>query len=53
MGRNAQEVVRVFACTTQFTPNLSRIRYALVANPMKKALITMGDDFGQMKDTFR
>lgn len=53
MGFNAKEVVRVFACTTHLSYNLSRMKYTAVSTPFKKALFDMRPEVSQVKDTIR
>ncbi|KAM3960286.1 ubiquitin protein ligase sneaky [Aphomia sociella] len=53
MGLNAKEVVRVFACSTQLSYNLSSAKYSIVSKPFKKAMIGMRSDVEKMKDSIR
>ncbi|CAH2042147.1 unnamed protein product, partial [Iphiclides podalirius] len=52
MGYNAKEVVRVFACSTQLSYNLSEARYKLLAKPIKNAILRSRSEFNVLKDTF-
>ncbi|XP_068620626.1 protein sneaky-like [Battus philenor] len=53
MGYNAKEVVRVFACSTQLSYNLSEIRYKLMAKPIKRAIIESKSQIDVFKNTIR
>ncbi|XP_059059041.1 protein sneaky-like [Achroia grisella] len=53
MGLNAKEVVRVFACSTQLSYNLSRTKHALISKPLRNAMIDLQSDINQMKDAIR
>lgn len=53
MGLNAKEVVRVFACSTQLSHNLSIAKRALMAEPIIKAMVGLKDEIGPVKDAFR
>ncbi|XP_063830958.1 protein sneaky-like [Ostrinia nubilalis] len=53
MGLNAKEVVRVFACSTQLSYNLSKTRYSLTSAPFKKAIFDLRTEVSQIKDTIR
>ncbi|KAL0870021.1 hypothetical protein ABMA27_006197 [Loxostege sticticalis] len=53
MGLNAKEVVRVFACSTQLSYNLSKIRYSLTSAPFKRAIFDLRAEVSQIKDTIR
>ncbi|KAF9424709.1 hypothetical protein HW555_000010 [Spodoptera exigua] len=53
MGLNAREVVRVFACSTQLSFNLSKQRYNLMLEPIKKTALSLQHEMDQMKNAFR
>ncbi|XP_021181173.3 protein sneaky [Helicoverpa armigera] len=53
MGLNAREVVRVFACSTQLSFNLTKERYSVMAGPFKKTAVSLERDMNQMKDALR
>jgi E3 ubiquitin-protein ligase DCST1 len=53
MGMNAKEVVRVFACSTELSQNLSDARYAAVGEPYQKALSGLKAEMNQVKDTIK
>lgn len=50
---NGKEVVRVFACTTHLTFNLTRTRFELMFKPFAEALHNMKTDANEIKDTIR
>ncbi|XP_055371591.1 protein sneaky [Condylostylus longicornis] len=51
MVLNTKEVVRVFACATILTYNLTKTRFDLMTKPFTKAVILMKDDMHQIKDS--
>lgn len=53
MGYNAEEVVRVFACSTELSYNLSEARYKLLAAPIKNAIIGSRSELNVLKNAFR
>ncbi|XP_045502198.1 protein sneaky-like, partial [Colias croceus] len=53
MALNAKEVVRVFACSTQLSFNLTKLRYSFIATPVRRALISMKTEIGEFKGTLR
>ncbi|XP_064073870.1 protein sneaky [Vanessa tameamea] len=53
MGLNAKEVVRVFACTTQLSYNLSKHIYAQSYHPLNKALLDFTNEIVQIKENIR
>lgn len=53
MGSNAREVVRVFACSTQLSYNLSMERYALMLGALRKAALGVGAEVEDFKNVFR
>ncbi|CAH1640153.1 unnamed protein product [Spodoptera littoralis] len=53
MGLNAREVVRVFACSTQLSFNLSKERYNLMLEPIKKTALSLQHEMDQMKNALR
>ncbi|GBP35587.1 E3 ubiquitin-protein ligase DCST1 [Eumeta japonica] len=53
MGMNAREVVRVFACSTRLAYNVSRARYALMAEPFRKAVFGIDTEIAEVEDAFR
>lgn len=53
MGLNAKEVVRVYACSTQLSYNLSKTRYSLMSAPFKRAIFDLRTEVSQIKDTIR
>ncbi|RZC37622.1 DC STAMP domain containing protein, partial [Asbolus verrucosus] len=50
---NGKEVVRVFACTTSLTFNLTKTRFELMFKPFSDALFGMKADVNEVKDTMR
>lgn len=50
---NGKEVVRVFACTTTLTYNLTKARFELMFKPFTQALFGMKADVTEVKDTLR
>jgi hypothetical protein len=50
---NGKEVVRVFACTTSLTFNLTKTRFELMFKPFSEALFGMKADVNEVKDTMR
>lgn len=50
---NGKEVVRVFACTTQLTFNLTKTRFELMFKPFAQAIHSMKTDAEEIKDTIR
>ncbi|XP_075981624.1 ubiquitin protein ligase sneaky [Anticarsia gemmatalis] len=50
MGKNAREVVRVFACSTQLSYNLSKDQHSLMAEPLKKTALSLRNEMDQIKD---
>ncbi|EFA10523.1 protein sneaky [Tribolium castaneum] len=50
---NGREVVRVFACTTSLTFNLTKTRFELMFKPFSDALFGMKADVNEVKDTMR
>lgn len=50
---NGKEVVRVFACTTSLTFNLTKARFELMFKPFTQALFGMKADVTEVKDTIR
>ncbi|KAJ3643166.1 hypothetical protein Zmor_025892 [Zophobas morio] len=50
---NGREVVRVFACTTSLTFNLTKTRFELMFKPFSDALFGMKTDVNEVKDTMR
>lgn len=50
---NGKEVVRVFACTTTLTYNLTKARFELMFKPFADALLGMKADVTEIKDTLR
>ncbi|XP_045777917.1 protein sneaky isoform X1 [Maniola jurtina] len=53
MGLNAKEVVRVFACSTQLSYNLTKIKYARMYKPLNKALLSLRKEVDGIKDAIR
>ncbi|XP_050352207.1 protein sneaky [Nymphalis io] len=53
MGLNAKEVVRVFACTTHLSYNLSKLMYAQNCIPLNKALLDFTQDLVLIKENIR
>ncbi|CAG4987024.1 unnamed protein product [Colias eurytheme] len=53
MALNAKEVVRVFACSTQLSFNLTKLRYSFIATPVRRALLSMKTEIGEFKGTLR
>ncbi|XP_046970372.1 protein sneaky [Vanessa cardui] len=53
MGLNAKEVVRVFACTTELSYNLSKHIYAQSYLPLNKALLDFTNEIVQIKENIR
>lgn len=53
MGLNAREVVRVFACSTQLSFNLSKENYDLMAEPFRKTALSLQSEMDLVKDTLR
>ncbi|XP_053614954.1 protein sneaky-like [Plodia interpunctella] len=49
MCKNAREVVRVFACTTRLSYNLSQTKHSLLAKPVRRSLANMTTDVDHMK----
>nr|XP_018899691.1 PREDICTED: DC-STAMP domain-containing protein 1 [Bemisia tabaci] len=48
---NSREVVRVFACSTELTYNLTKTRFSLMFKPFKTAISQMRADTTGVKDT--
>ncbi|CAB3229036.1 unnamed protein product [Arctia plantaginis] len=53
MGINAREVVRVFACSTQLSYNLSKEEHTLIAEPFRKTALGVHREMDQIKETLR
>ncbi|KAJ8717106.1 hypothetical protein PYW08_005505 [Mythimna loreyi] len=53
MGLNAREVVRVYACSTQLSFNLSKQRYEVLVEPLKRTALGLQTEMDQMKDALR
>lgn len=53
LTNNGKEVVRVFACTTTLTYNLTKARFELMFKPFTQALFGMKADVTEVKDTLR
>lgn len=53
MSNNGKEVVRVFACTTSLTFNLTKTRFELMFKPFAEALLGMKTEVNEVKDTLR
>lgn len=53
LTNNGKEVVRVFACTTTLTYNLTKARFELMFKPFTQALFGMKADVTEVKDTIR
>lgn len=53
LTNNGKEVVRVFACTTQLTFNLTKTRFELMFKPFAQAIYGMKTDADEIKDTIR
>uniref|UniRef100_A0A2A4JYT5 Uncharacterized protein n=1 Tax=Heliothis virescens TaxID=7102 RepID=A0A2A4JYT5_HELVI len=53
MGLNAREVVRVFACSTQLSFNLSKERYDVLAVPFRTTALSFEPEMNRMKDALR
>lgn len=53
MGRNAREIVRVFACSTQLSSNLSIEKHALMLGPLRKAALGASAEVEDLKNVFR
>lgn len=53
LTNNGKEVVRVFACTTSLTFNLTKTRFELMFKPFTQALFGMKADVNEIKDTVR
>ncbi|CAH4030337.1 unnamed protein product [Pieris brassicae] len=53
MAFNAKEVVRVFACSTQLSCNITRLKYNFIANPFRRALLAMNPETDEFKGTLR
>lgn len=51
LADNGQEVVRVFACTTALTYNMTKTRYELMFKPFSDALFGMHADTGDLKES--
>ncbi|XP_063366988.1 protein sneaky [Cydia amplana] len=51
MSLNAREVVRVFACSNELAHNLSGVRDALIARPLRQTVEGMEDEIKQAADT--
>ncbi|EDV97933.1 protein sneaky [Drosophila grimshawi] len=51
--RNAGEVARVFACTTELTYNLTKTRFDLMARPFTNTLQYMADDLIEIQGNFK
>ncbi|XP_063540764.1 protein sneaky-like [Cydia strobilella] len=51
MSLNAREVVRVFACSNELAHNLSGVRDALIARPLRQTVEGMDDEIKQAADT--
>ncbi|EDW19019.2 uncharacterized protein Dmoj_GI11761 [Drosophila mojavensis] len=51
--QNAQEVARVFSCTTLLTYNLTKTRFDLMAKPFTNTLQTMREDLDEIQVNFR
>ncbi|KAJ0174261.1 hypothetical protein K1T71_010407 [Dendrolimus kikuchii] len=53
MSLNAKEVVRVFACSTRLSYNLSHSKYILTSGPLKRTVLSLRTEVERTKDTFR
>ncbi|XP_026320810.1 E3 ubiquitin-protein ligase DCST1 [Hyposmocoma kahamanoa] len=53
MCLNAREVVRVFACSTQLSANLTKSKYYMLSEPFKQAIVDLDVDILELVDTFR
>nr|CAI5826874.1 unnamed protein product [Callosobruchus analis] len=53
LGNNGKEVVRVFACTTSLTFNLTKTRFELMFKPFTQAIFGMKTGVEEIKDTVR
>lgn len=53
LTNNGKEVVRVFACSTSLTFNLTKTRFELMFKPFAQALFGMKADLTEVKDTLR
>ncbi|XP_068084359.1 protein sneaky [Anabrus simplex] len=48
---NCREVVRVFACASVLTFNMTRTRFELMVRPFQEGLMQMKADMGEVKET--
>ncbi|CAH2016171.1 unnamed protein product [Acanthoscelides obtectus] len=53
LGNNGKEVVRVFACTTSLTFNLTKTRFELMFKPFTQAIFGMKTGVDEIKDTVK
>ncbi|CAH2984456.1 unnamed protein product [Chilo suppressalis] len=53
MGLNAKEVVRVYACSTQLSQNLSGAKFEVMGEPFTTAVLGLRPDISQIKDTIK
>lgn len=50
---NANEVARVFSCSTELTYNLTKTRFDLMAKPFTNTLQDMKEDINEIQDSFK
>lgn len=53
MGLNAKEVVRVFGCSSELSYNISKEKYFLVYNPIRKTVWSLQPEIYRITDTLR
>ncbi|XP_052743921.1 protein sneaky [Bicyclus anynana] len=53
LGLNAKEVVRVFACSTQLSHNLSKVKYSRMYKPLNKALLSLQNEVEGITEAIR
>ncbi|CAH0724267.1 unnamed protein product, partial [Brenthis ino] len=53
MGLNAKEVVRVYACSTELSYNLSKAMSGQIYHPLNRALLNFKKEVRQIKETMR
>ncbi|KAL4704250.1 hypothetical protein ACJJTC_016268 [Scirpophaga incertulas] len=53
MGLNAKEVVRVFACGTELSQNLTETKYDIISESFLQAIFSCTNEFNEVQDTIR
>jgi E3 ubiquitin-protein ligase DCST1 len=53
LSHNTEEIIRVFACATSLTFNLTRNRFDLMTKPFQNAILGLHDNMTSFKDNFQ